>query len=151
MFWVAIIGHSNVPKKALPVDRCEIRVFQGQEARAATFDNDSRLHGIYEWSHDLSILFLGSSDITPEYEPRNIVENIKSIVRKLENRCSSKVAVVLIELRVIASRRPDGIAQQDCNCISHPVNRALRRDLKVPFLSFSLPYLLYHLKIMAIF
>ena len=46
MFCVAIIGHSNVPRRPITIDGCEIQIFRSPGAEAAEFDENPVLNRV---------------------------------------------------------------------------------------------------------
>ena len=146
MYRVSLIGHSNVPRDGIEAFGCEVRVYRSLGARAALFGENPVLQPVLGWQHELAILFLGSNDITPEVEAYEITDNIKAIVRQLE-QCATKVALVLIEPRKIVNPPPGKVDQGTYDRVSRSVNRKLQRDLRgCEFLRYDAPYYKNHLK-----
>ena len=84
MFRVSVLGHSNVPREPLEVYGCEVRTYRSPGAHAATFDENPTFRPVLEWQHELSVLFIGSNDVTPNTEVFEVTEAIKHAVTKLE-------------------------------------------------------------------
>ena len=145
MYRVSVLGHSNVPREPLEVFGCEVRTYRSPGSHAATFDQNPTFSPVLEWQHELSVVFLGSNDVTPDVEVPEITESLKHVVRKLE-QCADKVAVVLLEPRVILEPAPGRPDQRTYNSVIKSVNRKLQRDLRGhDFINLSGPYFRNHL------
>ena len=145
MFRVSLLGHSNVPREPLEAFGCEVRTYRSPGSHASTFDDNPTFRPALGWQHELSIVFLGSNDVKPDVEVFQITENIKHVVHKLE-QSAEKVAIVLLEPRIIKNPAPGKPDQKTYNKVLKAVNRKLQRDLRGhDFINLTGPYFRNHL------
>ena len=137
MFKVAIVGHSQVPHRFDgEVENSEVRIYRSRGARARNFFNDGRLNQVLSWKHDLTILWIGSNDISPTTQPRQLTDVILNIGKVIEQNCSSKVILVEVENRLYPSYRPV-IANDRYKRIKRAVNTGLLRSRQFLCINFN--------------
>ena len=113
MFKVALVGHSQVSTALDLPDGIELSIFRSPGAKARTFFRNPRLTRVLRNKYDLVILWLGSNDIKPSCRVREIVQDLKAIVVRLELGCASRVKVCLIEPRHPDRREPLPVVDQE--------------------------------------
>ncbi|KAG0720007.1 hypothetical protein GWK47_007004 [Chionoecetes opilio] len=64
--------------------RCGRACLAARGGRANSFFKDERVNQIYNWQHDLSILWIGSDDIADGIGPGHIIDNNKEITNAIE-------------------------------------------------------------------
>lgn len=137
MFKVAIVGHSQVPHRFdVEVENSEVRIYRARGARARNFFNDERLNRVLAWKHDLTILWIGSNDISPTTQPRELTNIILNIGKVIEQNCCSKVILVEVENRVYPASRPV-IANERYKKIKRAVNTGLFRSKQFLCINFN--------------
>ena len=137
MFKVAIVGHSQVPRRFdVEVENSEVRIYRAPGARARNFFIDERLNQVLAWKHELTILWIGSNDINPNTQPRELTDEILNIGKVIERNCRSKVILVEIETRLYQSRRPV-ISSERYKKIKRAVNAALLRSRQFLCINFN--------------
>lgn len=143
LFRVALVGHSQLPVSWPSYgegdEAVEVRLFRSPGGKVGTFRHNRVLREVLEWPHDLTVLWLGSNDICDRARPIVLANDIRELVREVENRCGSKVLISLIEPRT-AHRRSAGLEPGGYNRVAASVNRRLRRSLRNHiFLDFTAP------------
>ncbi len=137
MFKVAVVGHSQVPRRFdVEVENSEVRIYRAGGARARNFFNDERLNHVLAWRHDLTFLWLGSNDINPNTQPRELTDTILNIGKEIERNCSSTVILVEIENRQYPSSRPV-IPNERYKKIKRAVNAALLKSKQFLCINFN--------------
>lgn len=136
MFKVAVVGHSQVPRSFDAVANTEVRLYRAPGARARNFFEDNRLNQVLEWKHDLTIVWIGSNDINPNTQPRELTDLILNIGKVIEQNCCSKVIVVEIENRLYQSRHPI-ISSERYKKIKRSVNTLLLRSKQFLCINFN--------------
>lgn len=63
MWKISLVGHSQVPKE-LNFPNAEIRIFRAPGGKAQFFHENELMNRVLNWEHDLSIVWLGSNDVT---------------------------------------------------------------------------------------
>ena len=97
VYRVAIIGHSQVPKNIQAIDDAEIRIYRKPGARLANFNEYEEFQELFDWHHDLNIIFLGGNDI-PSMSAGDIAQELIALARRFV-ALGQDVALVLIEPR----------------------------------------------------
>ena len=149
MFKVAIVGHSQVPSHLnnlpSPID---VQIFRSPGATARSFFYNEHLTAVFNGRYDMVILWLGSNDIHPRCQVKDIVNNIKHIVEQLEARCTPRVKICLVEPRLTEIRWRPRIEQEIYNKVAKGVNNKLQKRA-LPgkeFISFGAKPFLYSLR-----
>ena len=128
LFRVAIVGHSQVPKELpnLP-NAVQLQVFRAPGARAHSFFSNDVLTAVFNHRFDLVILWIGSNDIHSRCNVAVIVDNIKAIVKQLEDNCTPKVKICLIEPRRLDPGRRPHLDQDHYNKIAKAINNKMQK------------------------
>ena len=122
---VAIVGHSQVPNE-LTVERddVEVKIFRAPGGKIGNFHSDSRLNDVLKYPHDLTVLWLGSNDITQTTEQAELTNKIIEVIHKIEHECGSTVVFVSIENREYPD--DDGpVSNQSYRLLQKAINRKL--------------------------
>ena len=131
---VAIVGHSQCPVD-LAVPGGEVRVFRAPGGRADAFWSDSRLYDVLEWQHNLTLLWLGSNDISEVTEVNVLTQHIREIKEAIEESCDSVVRVVGVEPRHYVGECP--ISATRYGSVMRAVNRKLAKSLPHKLIQFN--------------
>ena len=134
MLKVSLVGHSQVPR-VLEIDGVEIRIFRAPGGHAHSFESDHRLNQVLNWEHDLSILWLGSNDITNGINPGLLADKILDVAREIESNCGASVRICLIEPRVYSRRGP--ISTEDYKKVQNSINKKIKRNKKFRVIHFN--------------
>ena len=126
-FKAAVVGHSQVPTVIEVPDCIDLTIFRSPGAKARKFFTDPLLSPVLENRYDVVILWLGSNDITPRCAVRDIVKNIKNIVLRLEEVCTPRVKICLVEPRHPERRYAHVVSQETYDLIRKGVNNNLQR------------------------
>ena len=125
---VALVGHSQLPRELnVPYPGIELRIFRAPGARATNFESRARLRDALAWKHDLTILWIGSNDITTHTIPNDLAHDIQAIITNFESQCGSEVSIVLIEPRLPDPRFGHNPSSEAYRLIADGVNRRLIR------------------------
>ena len=149
VFKVAIVGHSQVPPQLDGVSpQVEVTIFRSPGAKARSFFANPQLAAVLEGRWDMVILWLGSNDITNRCQVADIVQDLKNIVLQLEERCTPKVKVCLVEPRHTEVRWRPRVEQESYNKVAKAINNKLqKRALKGrTFISFGAKPFWYSLR-----
>ena len=123
VYRVAIIGHSQVPKSIQAIEDVEIRIYRKPGARLAKFDEYEEFQELFNWHHDLNIVFIGGNDI-PSMPAKDIAEELIALARRFA-ALGQDVALVLIEPRKYTGFSQEYADQYNLELIR--VNRKLKR------------------------
>lgn len=132
MLKVALVGHSQIPRH-LEIPNVQIRIFRAPGAKARTFFEDDRLNRVFEWEHDLTILWIGSNDIETSTNPARIFVDVKNIIKEITAKCQSLVYVCQIEPRT----NPRGMSAEKYKKFRVGINNRVKRALKTPNIHFN--------------
>lgn len=140
VFKVTLVGHSQLPATWPSYgegdEAVEVRLFRSP---GGTFRRNRVLREVLEWPHDLTVLWLGPNDICNRARPIVLANDIRELVREIENRCGSKVLIALSEPRT-GHRRSGGLEPGGYNRVAFSANRRFRRSLRDHvFLDFTAP------------
>ena len=125
---VVIVGHSQLPRNLdHNLDDVEVKIFRAPGARASRFNTITKLKNVLEYSHDVTILWIGSNDIDQETQPRQLAETIIQVAETIEERCGSRVTLVEVECREYP-RGSTVISNEGYRRVKRSVNRALSRS-----------------------
>ena len=127
---ISIVGHSLVPHSIGSVSGSEIRIFRSPGAKASGFDSNQALSSVLNWTHDLTILFLGGNDINDHCIPSKIATDLQNIIQQIHTYCNSCIAVVLIENRNPPANNRFNVTAVNYKRIASNVNSRLKRFSK---------------------
>ena len=94
------------------------------------------MNRVLSWEHDLTFLWLGSNDITPETPVGELAGQIKELASEIEERCGSTVIIVEIENREYPAHKLL-VEPTQYQHIKRAVNRALVRDKRFFTINFN--------------
>ena len=80
VYRVAIVGHSQVPKSIQAIENVEVRIYRKPGARLANFENYEEFQELFNWQHDLNIIFMGGSD-KPSMPVEEIGKQLKALAK----------------------------------------------------------------------
>ena len=124
---VAIVGHSQVPKElTVEKESVEVKIFRAPGGKIENFHTDSRLNGVLNYPHDLTVLWLGSNDITQHTEQADLTNRMIEVIHKIEHECGSTVVFVSIENREYPSDNGP-VSNQSYRRLQRAINRKLPR------------------------
>ena len=126
----------------------DVQIFRSPGATARSFFNNEHLTAVFHGRYDMVILWLGSNDIHPQCQVKDIVNTIKRIVEQLEAHCTPRVKICLVEPRLTEIRWRPRIEQGAYNKVAKGVNNKLqKRALRgKEFISFGAKPFLYSLR-----
>ena len=134
---ISIVGHSLVPRSVGGVTGSEIRIFRSPGAKVSRFESDPTLASVLDWSHDLTILFLGGNDINDDCIPSEIARDLQHVIELIHNRCNSSIALILIEKRNPTPNNRFNVTAASYNRIASNINNRLKRSYKnKPYVRF---------------
>ena len=132
MWKISLVGHSQIPTQ-FNFPNTTIKIFRAPGAKAASFFEDSRMSGVLDWEHDLTILWLGSNDITSDTDPEVVFGHIKEICNAIEENCQSEVYVCQVEPRL----RPRSLSHEKYKKIQCGINNRIKKRLSVRNIHFN--------------
>ena len=98
VYRVAIIGHSQVPRNFIQaIDDVEIRIYRKPGARLARFEDYEEFEEVFNWHHDLNIIFMGGNDI-PQMSAGDIAQQLIALAGRFV-ALGQDATLVLIEPR----------------------------------------------------
>ena len=130
MYKVAVVGHSQTPKRIDTRDpNVSVKIFRRSGARLEHI-NELPFCEIFDSQYDLLVLFLGGNDISayPE-ETERIIYDLKGLLLKCK-AVAQEVVYVLIEGRHYPDNNRFGITSRVYENCKKRVNRNIRRFLK---------------------
>ena len=136
---IALVGHSQIPKIFRPKEPdVEVKIFRAPGAKAVQFNGDTRLNRVLEYKHDLTFLWIGSNDLRTGVNTAEISLQIKSIAKRIQDACGSKVILVTPENRSCdrIKREEHKVPQTEYDRMRKAVRKSLRGDKR--FLSTDL-------------
>ena len=127
---VAVVGHSLVPRDLGYIPGATVRIFRSPGAKASNFETNYILREALEWSHDLTILFIGGNDIYDGCVPSRITNDIQNVIEQIHEYCESQIAFVLVEHRNPPPRNRFNVSADQYNRVSNIINNRLKRKYK---------------------
>ncbi len=88
MWKIAFVGHSHLPIR-FNFPETEFDIFPSPGARAYQFFEGTQMSGVLSWHHDLTIVWIGSNDITSSTHPAVVFNHIAGICRATGDNCQS--------------------------------------------------------------
>ena len=91
------------------------------------------MNKVLEWEHHLTILWLGSNDISDNTNPEIIFNHIKDIFQEIQANCQSVVYICQVEPRV----RTRNISAELYKKVQCGINNRIKKRLKTPNIHFN--------------
>ncbi len=132
MWKISLVGHSQVPKE-LNFPNAEIRIFRAPGGKAQFFHENELMNRVLNWEHDLSIVWLGSNDVTSDTDPEEVFNYIKEICYAIERDCQAEVYVCQVEPR----RHPRGLSHDQYKRIQCGINNRIKKRLHFKNIHFN--------------
>ncbi len=85
------------------------------------------MNAVLNWKHGLSILWLGSNDITSDTDPDGLLDQILEICHAIEKDCQATVYVCQVEPRLYPTETP--VTHEQYKNIQGGINDRLKRRL----------------------
>ena len=132
MWKIALVGHSQIPQR-FSFPGAQVRIFRAPGGKASAFFDDSRLNEILNWEQDLTIVWIGSNDVTSNTDPDMIFDHIKGICYAIKDNCQYVVYACQIEPRL----HPRGLSPQQYKKIQSGINNRIKKRLGLRNIHFN--------------
>ena len=119
-----------VPQDLGYIPGAQIRIFRSPGAKVSSFETNNIFREVLEWSHDLTILFLGGNDIYDGCVPSRITNDIQNVIEQIHEYCESQIAFILVEHRNPPPRNRFNVSADQYNRVSNNINNRLKRKYK---------------------